>query len=100
MSRRTELPRTLPWGFNLKCPFGPPAPDLAWQFAGGPHQVQARYPAGRHCHGRDRDEFALLVDGEPRCPVDVHGVDHIARLFLSEDAKQEPRDPVRAEDGL
>src|ERR1017187_6965785 len=73
-------------------------PGQAGQFAGCPHQVQAGYPAGGHCHGGDRDEFALLVDGEPRRPVDGDAVDHVAWLFLGQDAEQEARAPVRAAD--
>jgi hypothetical protein len=64
------------------------SPDLAGQFAGRPHQVQAGYLAGDHCHGGDRDEVAFLVDGEPRRPVDEDAVDHVAWLFLGEDAER------------
>jgi len=42
----------------------------------------------------------LLVDREARCAVDEDTVDLVAWLFLGEDAEQEPRHPVRAEDGL
>jgi hypothetical protein len=42
----------------------------------------------------------LLVNGEPRGPVDDDAVNQVAWLFLGEDAEQEARDPVRAEDGL
>ena len=46
------------------------------------------------------DEPALPVDREPRCAVDEDAVDLVARLLFGEDAEEEPRDQVRAEDEL